>query len=443
MKIDTVFLNMLAKDLADKYEGKAVRQVSLSGPFIELETAGGPLLISLVQAQPLIGEGTLPQAHKSNKLTQMLNGLLISDIHTVNNDRIVRISFRDRLMIVSRDILVELIPNFAVLVVVENGRILYASRDRGALGRSFIPNTLYQEPNSGGISQPYHPARRQIINSVKETARGLIEKHLNKTDLRYVVVARDLPWPTKHSHRTALDVSNSLIAHQLEAYFSHMAVESQKTVAEHADRLNEQNLLEQAAFLKKCGQALLSAPSSAFSKEFDFVDWDTGNLVKLDLSQYGSFLEAAQHYFEKARRLEKKASHPAQPHTPSKTKLQDRPFKRIEIGGTPVYIGLSARGNEYVTFTSSPRHWWFHVKSGSGAHVVVRSENLTEDLKSAAASIAAFHSSKADNAKVEVVFTKVSNVERHPSNKKGLVIYRDFETMVVRPANEDELLGIV
>jgi len=107
----------------------------------------------------------------------------------------------------------------------------------------------------------------------------------------------------------------------------------------------------------------------------------------------------------------------------------------------PFYIGLSASGNDFVTFSSAPEHWWFHVKEGTGSHVVVRTSFLTDDIAQVAAKLAAFHSSKSAENKVEVVYTQIKNVWRHPKNKKGLVLYKNFQTMVVEPASEKTVLG--
>jgi len=76
----------------------------------------------------------------------------------------------------------------------------------------------------------------------------------------------------------------------------------------------------------------------------------------------------------------------------------------------PIYIGLSASGNDFVTFSSAPEHWWFHVKEGTGSHVVVRTSFLTDDIAQVAAKLAAFHSSKSAENKVEVVYTQIKNV---------------------------------
>ncbi|HHY43321.1 MAG TPA: DUF814 domain-containing protein, partial [Coprothermobacter sp.] len=101
----------------------------------------------------------------------------------------------------------------------------------------------------------------------------------------------------------------------------------------------------------------------------------------------------------------------------------------------------SASGNDFVTFSSAPEHWWFHVKEGTGSHVVVRSNPLTDDTARAAARIAAFHSSKSEENKVEVVYTQIKNVWRHPKNKKGLVLYKNFQTIIVEPASEETILS--
>jgi len=50
------------------------------------------------------------------------------------------------------------------------------------------------------------------------------------------------------------------------------------------------------------------------------------------------------------------------------------------------------------------------VKEGTGSHVVVRTNFLTDDIAQVAAKLAAFHSSKSAENKVEVVYTQIKNV---------------------------------
>jgi len=383
MKIDSFYLSYLARDLESSFRGARINAVLCEAYFYQLDTTKGPLLISLLQSSPLIGKTFLPTDKKERKLSQMIGSLSIDAIRNVEGDRIIVFQLSDRLKIINRQLLVELIPNYATLLILENDNIIFSTRLIGAGKRSFVLGKRYLfPPKPEGATNLYHPLRKEIIEKVPEHARHFLEKHLSR---------RDLP------HINALDLASTEVSRQIESYYENIERKNARKVTQWEQRgpIDKQEIEERVGKLKRWGQVLLSLPLDT-KGEVLIKDWVTGEETSVNLSQ-------------------KETS----------AKTQRYPYRRILYDDVPIYIGLSASGNDFVTFSSAPEHWWFHVKEGTGSHVVVRTSFLTDDIAQVAAKLAAFHSSKSAENK------------RHPKNKKGLVLYKNFQTMVVEPASEE------
>ena len=448
MKIDSFYLSYLARDLESSFHGARINAVLCEAYFYQLDTTKGPLLISLLQSSPLIGKTFLPTDKKERKLSQMIGSLSIDAIRNVEGDRIIVFQLSDRLKIINRQLLVELIPNYATLLILENDNIIFSTRLIGAGKRSFVLGKRYLfPPKPEGATNLYHPLRKEIIEKVPEHARHFLEKHLSRRDLPHMVVARELAWPTPSATTNALDLASTEVSRQIESYYENIERKNARKVTQWEQRgpIDKQEIEERVGKLKRWGQVLLSLPLDT-KGEVLIKDWVTGEETSVNLSQFDTPVEAAKSFFEKAKKTEKqllngetKKARFARKETSAKT--QRYPYRRILYDDVPIYIGLSASGNDFVTFSSAPEHWWFHVKEGTGSHVVVRTSFLTDDIAQVAAKLAAFHSSKSAENKVEVVYTQIKNVWRHPKNKKGLVLYKNFQTMVVEPASEKTVLG--
>jgi predicted ribosome quality control (RQC) complex YloA/Tae2 family protein len=444
MKTDAYFLKFLARDIASNFRGAQVHEVLEEEYFIGIDTNKGSILVSLFQPSPLIGNVPLPTDKRNKRIEQMISNLYIDTVGASEYDRIIKIDLKDRLGIISREVVVELIPNYATMLILENGNVIYSSRKTGAGKREFSLGQKYSFPRRPAHSSPYHPQREEILERIPKSVKSVFDNYLNRTDFPFMIVARNLPWPSPTGDKTSMELASEEILDQLETYYQNKAkkAQEQESLKPRETTTSEEQLIEQIETTKRYGQALLAMPMDT-SGTVRFTDWATGEDVTVDISKFRNTVEAAQYFFEKARRLERKLSAQRVGNIPPEHKRSreefHQPYKRIFLNGIPIYIGLSASGNEFVTFTSAQEHWWFHVKEGSGAHVVVRTSEISQDIISVAAKIAAYHSSKREEKKVEVVYTQIKNISRHPRHKKGLVLYKNFNTVIAEPASEDTL----
>lgn len=104
--------------------------------------------------------------------------------------------------------------------------------------------------------------------------------------------------------------------------------------------------------------------------------------------------------------------------------------------GKDIFVGRNNRQNQELTLKFARKNdYWFHVKTGPGSHVILKTDGSepTDKELLECAEIAAYFSRSRQSSNVEVDYTKRQFVRRHPSNQTGLVIYTDFSTLYVTP----------
>jgi predicted ribosome quality control (RQC) complex YloA/Tae2 family protein len=117
-----------------------------------------------------------------------------------------------------------------------------------------------------------------------------------------------------------------------------------------------------------------------------------------------------------------------------------RIFKLNE--GCEVWVGKNSMANDLLTFRYSRQYdLWFHVKSSSGSHIVLKLPdkdfNPSKNIIKAAASIAAYYS-KSNNAKnVTVAYTQAKNIEKYKGAKSGSVVIKREKLIKVEPSLPD------
>jgi predicted ribosome quality control (RQC) complex YloA/Tae2 family protein len=111
------------------------------------------------------------------------------------------------------------------------------------------------------------------------------------------------------------------------------------------------------------------------------------------------------------------------------TKIPVPPHMRFEVEGRTILVGLSARGNRYVTFKlATGDDLWLHAHDTPGAHVIVKGAKGREELENSealffAASLAAFHSRGKGSSSVQVDYTERRYVRSVPGAALALVTY--------------------
>ena len=110
--------------------------------------------------------------------------------------------------------------------------------------------------------------------------------------------------------------------------------------------------------------------------------------------------------------------------------------------GIAVMVGKNNLQNDRLTFKSAINSdLWFHVKGFHGSHVVARiGKEPSPALLHFCAELAAYYSGASTSPKVEVDYTRIKNVKRHPSGRPGLVTYVDYKTLTVTPLPHEDFI---
>ena len=117
-----------------------------------------------------------------------------------------------------------------------------------------------------------------------------------------------------------------------------------------------------------------------------------------------------------------------------RNKQKDAPSEPIlyEKNGIQILVGRNNIQNDRLTFKIARKNdTWLHTKKIHGSHVIIRAENVPDEILLYAAQIAAKHSQAKDSSKVEVDYTLVKYVHKESGAKPGMVVYTDYKTIVV------------
>jgi predicted ribosome quality control (RQC) complex YloA/Tae2 family protein len=109
----------------------------------------------------------------------------------------------------------------------------------------------------------------------------------------------------------------------------------------------------------------------------------------------------------------------------------------VEVNGTKILFGKSAKQNDCLTFLldTAKDHLWFHIEGTTGAHVMIKKENPSEDEILTAAEIALL-SAGADDG--DVLMAKRGEIRK--GNVPGLAIVKTSKTLhlkTIRAATRD------
>ena len=111
--------------------------------------------------------------------------------------------------------------------------------------------------------------------------------------------------------------------------------------------------------------------------------------------------------------------------------------KNIEIEqilldeGTRIYIGKNNKQNDYiVSKLADDEDLWFHVHNCAGSHVLLKSQNVTDELILKCARLAKEYST-AKNSKAGVIYTKRKYLRKPPGANLGYVTYKNEKEIII------------
>ena len=115
----------------------------------------------------------------------------------------------------------------------------------------------------------------------------------------------------------------------------------------------------------------------------------------------------------------------------------NKPETFIASDGTEILVGKNNLQNEKLTLhTAKKTDIWLHAKNIPGSHVIIKSNNPSDETLFEAAMLAAYFSKFRSSANVPIDYVQVKNIHKPNGSKPGFVIYEGQKTLTVTPTED-------
>ena len=115
----------------------------------------------------------------------------------------------------------------------------------------------------------------------------------------------------------------------------------------------------------------------------------------------------------------------------------NKPESFIASDGTEILVGKNNLQNEKLTLhTAKKTDIWLHAKNIPGSHVIIKSNNPSNETLFEAAMLAAYFSKFRSSANVPIDYVQVKNIRKPNGSKPGFVIYEGQKTLTVTPTED-------
>lgn len=99
---------------------------------------------------------------------------------------------------------------------------------------------------------------------------------------------------------------------------------------------------------------------------------------------------------------------------------------------TRIYIGKNNKQNDFIiSKLASEDDLWFHTKDCPGSHVLLKTQNITDDLILECAKLAKKYSSGSKSSKIGVIYTKSKYLRKPPKAHLGYVTYKNEKEIII------------
>lgn len=125
-----------------------------------------------------------------------------------------------------------------------------------------------------------------------------------------------------------------------------------------------------------------------------------------------------------------------------KSLRKSAPFTFMSTDGYTIHVGRNNMQNDELTLKSSKSEdLWLHTKNIPGSHVIIASlpEPIPDTALVEAAGLAAWFSKAKNSTRVEVDYTRVKYVRKPSGAKPGMVVYVNYNTVIVDPLDPENL----
>ena len=160
----------------------------------------------------------------------------------------------------------------------------------------------------------------------------------------------------------------------------------------------------------------------------DRIDYFTSLLNQTEIASLEDAQEIREELIEAGLLKEKRK--------PSQKQKKQRPnYLLIEFDDkTTIFVGKNNLQNDALTFKIAKKEdLWFHAAQTFGAHVIMKTDEITEPKMELCAHLAAYYSNARDSANVEIFYTQVRNLKKIPGKQPGMVRISSQQSFFVNP----------
>ncbi|WP_288657943.1 fibronectin-binding protein EfbA [uncultured Enterococcus sp.] len=120
-----------------------------------------------------------------------------------------------------------------------------------------------------------------------------------------------------------------------------------------------------------------------------------------------------------------------------KRKKPSQPDQYLSTDGTLILVGKNNLQNDQLSLkTAKETDYWLHAKNIPGSHVIIKSDQPSDETITEAAELAAYFSKYRHSAQVPVDLVQVKHLRKPNGAKPGYVIYKNQKTIIVTPEEE-------
>ena len=362
---------------------------------------------------------------------EIKDGFLL-DVETLNNDRIVKISYNrtnEYFDKEERSIIIELIPhrpNFIVLN--EEDKILFATHQTDiANERPIIKGLKYVLPENSNaelIEDEFN------LDEFKENAASyFVDAKRKRLQEQFKPVLTHIKSRIK-TLKTKIKVLNKEIE-EAKSHFVYQEIGTMLlTYAYDENELNnyvKENNIEYDPSLNPGLNA--NKYFQKYKKAKRTVEMDEKELAKTsdEIAYYEDCLAQSKYMNEDDIQELAILLFPNKFKLGSKKKIETKPGE-VTVEGVKIYYGKNAKQNELLTFKKSNKNDLFlHIKDEHGSHVVIASSNPSNEVILTACEIALLLSGKEEG---EIQATEVKNIKK--GSFIGQAILTSYKSYIIK-----------
>ncbi len=377
------------------------------------------LLISLNQNNPYLSllevndKFTTVMGHTTEVLRKLIKDSKIDEVEIVNNDRIVNLSLsklNDFYELEEYSLIIELIPHKVNLIILDkDNKVIFATKYTTLdANRVIAKGVNYPEANK---KEEYQLGESLSIEEIKQEGKAIILMASTKKEKeKYAKLVTFIKSKIK-SNKKKLDVLASEIDKANEDLVNQEYGNMILAYAYEPELLREyikENNLEYVEGLTPGQNANKYFKKYKKSKRTIEMDEIELSKAKTEIDKLENYLNNFEYYndddlLELAMEL--------MPHA-FKTKPKDKGHKLsfVEVEGVKIYFGKNAKQNNEITFSIAKKDdYYFHIKDYHGAHVLIKSNNPTNEMKLLASEICLILSNKSVG---DIMYTQVKNIKK-------------------------------